>query len=126
MQEALRDGGEFARSSPDGLNVDTLAPESPADRILRGIEFRTKGGRQTILGRLNTELERMGAAMDQDHWRRRDEREKAFYQEIEHLKNALELEQARHRADIIAFASGRNPMHGEPEASRKFRPALGV
>ena len=94
------------KAAQDKFINDTLNPPTAADRILAGIEFRTKGGRELVASRLNLELNQSANAILKGQHQYRDEREKQFYSRIEKLEEALRLEQRRHFEDIQNFAGG--------------------
>lgn len=121
--KAVAEGESFLRSHPgygeisrklngmaEALNDVPAVAQSPADRILTGIEFRTKNGRGLVAQRINLELE---SAVYQEYSRLErqwDETEKRLHVQIEKLRDALRLEQARHFTDIDNFACGSSVM----------------
>lgn len=88
---------------------ENLKAESPIDRILKGIEFRTKGGRQLIVDRLSVEINKAAGDAWRMEYRVREESEKAMYAHIEKIEEALQLEQRRHFEDIQNFSGGGRP-----------------
>lgn len=87
-----------------------FGPRPPLSDIFDGIQFRNKSHKDLLLQRIGTLVARLESDVEYRYRMLAAEKEKAADVQIEHLKNALELEQARHRADIINHASGRNPM----------------
>lgn len=92
----------------ESLNDAPVMAESPADRILKGIEFRTKGGRSVVVDRIQAELSDAVHREFMSNERRSDQREKSLHNRIEKLEEALRLEQHRHFVDIQTFAGGGN------------------
>jgi ABC-type sugar transport system ATPase subunit len=93
----------------ESLNDAPVTVESPEERILKGIEFRTKGGGQIVRDRIYEELGRVTMNSYHEQQRIHEEREKSLYARIEKLEEALRLEQHRHFEDIRNFSGGCRP-----------------
>lgn len=107
-------GGQYkaGQTFPVGEN---LMAESPADRILRGIEFRTKGGRQLVADRLSVEINRIAEQTWRREWNESQEAQKSLHGRIAKLEEAIRLQQRRHFEDIQSWSQGGSSIMGLAE-----------
>lgn len=99
-----------------GLNTSSIVPA-----CFEGVRFRSAADREKCSQQVSVAHDKALAAIHYSDYQRREENEKGFHVEIQHLRDALKEEQDRHRADIIKHArQHRQPSTMELADERRY------
>ena len=117
---------ELAKGNQQAAIYAGMGEYNPLPRLFAGIQFRNAQHKSQLAAAVIREISEQRDQVRNAERQRRNDLERRYDTEIERLRAALELEQARHRADIFNFASGRNPRYDVVGKAEDYRPALAV
>lgn len=115
LKTAFQEGMALAPHSAETANMNSLVP-----RVFEGVHFRSTADKEKCEAQVTGAYFKSIRELQREHRQERDEMSKSFDVQIQRLKDALELEQRRHFADITAFANGCHRYDGDPTTERRY------